>query len=167
MPKKKLKIDYGQGVCQYRFCDLPDKLFPKKKEGQRFCCNAHRYQEWTLLHPRMSEDAAKQVPLDLEIIGRARGNIFDVLIPKKVENVKSASRSRSHIKRKILELLMKSNPTTLEINTYSGSTRGSSDISELREQGFSCECIKCGSVNRFKLTDEGRKKAVEYFKERR
>jgi hypothetical protein len=158
MPKKKVKIDYGQGVCQYRFCDRPDKLFPKKKEDQRFCCGTHRSREWCLLHPRVTnEDAVNQIALNLEPVAHAAGNIFSVPMPKK-------SRSRSHIKRKILGLLMKSNPTTLEINTYSGSTRGSSDISELREQGFSCECIKCGSVNRFQLTDEGRKKAIEFFK---
>ncbi len=67
---------------------------------------------------------------------------------------------------------MKKNPTTFEINEATGSTRASSDISELRAQGFSIVCIPCGKseneigVNRFQLTEEGKKKATEFFKEK-
>jgi hypothetical protein len=76
---------------------------------------------------------------------------------------------RAALLRRVLELMMKCNPTTMEINEYAGSTRASSDVSELRRQGFDSVCVSCGrtenglKVSRFELTPEGREKAVEFF----
>lgn len=65
MPRKKQpKKDFGQGTCGYRFCNLPDKIFTKKKEDQKYCCDPHRVAEWNCQHPRVAADAAKQVPMD-------------------------------------------------------------------------------------------------------
>jgi hypothetical protein len=65
MPKGKTKIDFGEGECQYRFCDRPGKKFPKKKDKQAYCCDKHRASEWNLQHPRRKEkrDALAQVPM--------------------------------------------------------------------------------------------------------
>lgn len=51
----------GEGECQYRNCELPDKKFPKHTKDQKFCCDKHRISEWNLLNPRMKKDDPRQI----------------------------------------------------------------------------------------------------------
>lgn len=178
--KKKEPIDYGQGECQYRFCNLPEKKFKKKRDKQDFCCSRHRAAEWNLRNPRSKAgmDAKNQVSLDLPPmvslppVSQTTLKAVEVKGPKrKFHYTKIDGKGkRPAILRSTLKYLMECSPTTFEINLRTLSTRGSSDVSELREQGFTSECIPCkaadgSTVNRFQLTPEGREKAEKFFRE--
>lgn len=192
MPRKKQpKKEYGEGECQYRFCNRPDKKFTKKKEDQNYCCTSHRIKEWNLKNPRIKEDdSKKQEPLDFEMkekevfsqpmfdpetqrIHKSEPIFFTEQKPKRTFHLSSINKDnkRGRILRDTLELLMRTEPTTREINLHSGSTRASSDISELRHQGFDIECIPSGEssngikINRFRLSAEGKERAIKFFQE--
>ena len=191
MSKKESRKKYfGEGKCSYRLCGV---TFPKKREDQKYCCNDHRLKEWNLQNPRMSEDEKKQVTIQFKLPpstqvtvehGLSRmpdyqGHYDPVSVKlapkdffeKKTKRTFHYSRidrdnKRGAILRKTLYLLLKNKPSTREINEHSGSTRASSDISELRKQGFEIECIPCDGINRFQLTIEGMEKALKFFKEK-
>jgi len=183
MPRKKVAIDYGQGECGYRFCDKPDKKFPLKKEDQKFCCPNHRVKEWNLVHPRIKQDGSVSVNHGLPVAPDMNFKTEVFMQPFSPDRVVVKKRQfhftrieleneRGSILRKTLELLMRCEPSTLEINLHSGSTRGSSDVAELREQGFHAECYPDKSVsgkkiNRFRLTAEGKQKAIMFFRSTR
>jgi hypothetical protein len=114
--------------CQYRHCRIE---FEPKKKGTRFEQKFHtqtcRSREWMLNHPRITK--------------KHTGN----------GSFHHAKLEKSTVLQKTLELLKRTEPTTIQIAEYTGSTRASSDVSELRHNGFNILATYVG------LSDNGRK----------
>jgi hypothetical protein len=159
--------------CGYRLCSI---TFPERGE-KKFCCDKHRVAEYNLEHPRV--DIKSQAKIQAVLAESVSENVTPVSIVPTVQKKRTfhfsridRENERGEILRKTLGFLTYCEPSTREINEYSGSTRASSDISELREQGFPIECFKAKSesgkdINRFRLLPGGKEKAGKFFMERR
>lgn len=116
-------------ICAYRYCRVE---FKPKKVGtpfeQKFHTPTCRMREWALNHPRVVKNFT------------GNGKTFH---HAKVE--------KSSVLQKTLDLLMRTEPTTIQIAEYTGSTRASSDVSELRANGFNILATYIG------LSENGRK----------
>jgi len=157
--------------CGYRLCFV---TFPERGE-KKFCCDKHRVAEYNLEHPRVDVKSLQGSKIQSVLSEAVSENVTPVsIVPtlKKNRTFHYSSIGRDNERGRILEntlaLLMTGEPSTREINEYTGSTRASSDISELREQGFLIECFKAKSdsgkdINRFRLLPEGKEKATMFF----
>lgn len=82
-----------------------------------------------------------------------------IIQKEKKRSFHHAKLDRSDVLKKTLDILRRTNPTTKEIQDYTGSTRASSDISELRANGVQIDAVYIGTVNgkrisRYVLTEK-------------